>query len=170
MKNKSSNAYKNTKVDYVKSQMKINQYLNNNDIYDIQHSIYDGKATLTFVKKLRTDNKEVRVGIRMTLPNINEKTRNQRYRILFHYLKSKFESIAFGLFEEENNAFVKEFLPYVIADNAGKTISEIIMPQLKENNETGYLSIKQPDTKNIIEDKSEKSSPKAIDIEYEVKE
>jgi hypothetical protein len=125
-----SKAYKNTKVDYVKSQTAISRLLNLNGIKDIQHSTYQSKATIIFIKELKVEDKMMKVGIKISVPEVDERNKNQLYRALFYYLKAKFESLTFGFVEEYNEAFVKEFMPYLIVDKQGKTVADIILPKL----------------------------------------
>lgn len=125
-----SKAYSNTKVDYVKSQMQINKLLRENGIEDSQHSNIQGKATLVFIKELDVESKRMKVGIKISVPEVTDRTRNQLYRALFYYLKAKFESLTFGFVEEYNEAFVKEFMPYLIADKQGRTVADIVLPKL----------------------------------------
>ncbi len=125
-----SKAYKNTKVDYVRSQIAIGKLLNNNGIKDIQHSSYADKAQILFIKELKVEEKTMKVGVKIVVPDVEEKNRNQLYRALFYYLKAKFESLTFGFVEEYNEAFVKEFMPYLIADKEGRTVADIVLPKL----------------------------------------
>src|SRR3990167_3950586 len=125
-----SKAYKGTKVDYVKSQVSISKLLNQNGIKDIQHSSYQDKAQIMFLKELKIEDKMIKVGVKISVPEVSEKNKNQLYRALFYYLKAKFESLTFGFVEEYNEAFIKEFMPYVITDKSGRTISDIILPKL----------------------------------------
>ena len=127
-----SNAYKNTKVDYVKSQVAISKLLNNNGIKDIQHSSYADKAQILFIKELKVEEKLMKVGIKIVVPEVEERNKNQLYRALFYYLKAKFESLTFGFVEEYNEAFVKEFMPYLIADRQGRTVADIVLPKLNK--------------------------------------
>ncbi len=127
-----SKAYSNTKVDYVKSQMGINKLLRDNGVEDSQHSNIQGKAQLMFLKELDVKGKMMKVGVKISIPDVTDKNRNQLYRAMFYYLKAKFESLTFGFVEEYNEAFVKEFMPYLIADKQGKTIADIVLPKLNK--------------------------------------
>jgi hypothetical protein len=124
-----SKAYKNTNVDSVKSQMQINKVLKDNGISDIQQSTVQGKGELIFIKELIVDTKKMKVGVKISIPDVTDKNRNQLYRALFYYIKAKFESLTFGFVEEYNEAFVKEFMPYLITDKTGKTVADIILPK-----------------------------------------
>src|SRR3990167_7524162 len=101
-----SKAYKGTKVDYVKSQVSISKLLNQNGIKDIQHTAQQDKAQIIFMKELKVENKMTKVGVKISIPEVSEKNKNQLYRALFYYLKAKFESLTFGFVEEYNEAFV----------------------------------------------------------------
>lgn len=135
-----SKAYKNTKVDYIKSQVKINQILNKNGIYEIQHTQLDGKFQIAFLKIIEFEGKKTKIGVKIVIPNPCEKDRNQLYRALFYYLKVKFESLTFGFVEEYNEAFVKEFMPYLVLDRSGKSLGETLLVNLDkalENTQEG---------------------------------
>ncbi len=127
-----SKAYKNTKVDYVRSQIAISKLLNNNGVQDIQHSAFQDKIKILFIKELKIEEKMMKVGIKIDIPEVEEKNKNQLYRALFYYLKAKFESLTFGFVEEYNEAFVKEFMPYLITDKQGNTVADIILPKLNK--------------------------------------
>ena len=134
-----SNAYKSTQVDYIKSQVQINKLLSANGIKDIQHNTFNNKVQIIFIKELTIEGKTMKVGVKIVVPEVEYKNKNQLYRALFHYLKSKFESLTFGFVEEYNEAFAKEFMPYLITDKQGKTISDLILPKL--SNAIGHTKI-----------------------------
>jgi len=145
-----SKAYMNTKVNYIKSQMQINKLLLDNGITDSRHTNVSNKAEIIFLKELDVEGKKLKVGVKIVVPDATEKTRNQIYRALFYYLKAKFESLKFGFVEEYNEAFAKEFMPYLIMDKQGRTVADIVLPQL--NKAIGYT----PDGEQLyIEDKKE---------------
>jgi hypothetical protein len=148
-----SKAYKNTKVDFIKSQGQINKLLEANGITEKQYtdSLEEGKSQIVFLKPLEVEGKRFKVGVKISIPEVLEKNRNQLYRALFYYLKAKFESLTFGFVEEYNEAFVKEFMPYLIADKDGKTVADLILPRFAnalpnvKQGETLYLN--KPDEK-----------------------
>lgn len=86
--------------------------------------------------KGEVESKQMKVGIKIKIPEVEERNKNQLYRALFYYLKAKFESLTFGFVEEYNEAFVKEFMPYLIADKQGRTVADIVLPKL--NNAIGH--------------------------------
>lgn len=155
-------AYKNTKVDYIKSQVQIGKLLEGNGIYEKQFtdSLSEGKSQIIFIKELEFEGKKIKMGVSIRLPDVNEKNRNQLYRALFYYLKAKFESLTFGFVEEYNEAFVKEFMPYLITDKMGRTVADLILPKFgmalkySKNGEQLYLEDKddeKEDWKQMIE-------------------
>ena len=172
-----SNAYKNTKVDYIKSQMQINQLLEKNGIKDFQHTQSKDSGTIVFLKELEVENKKIKVGVKITLPDLAEQTRNQLYRALFYYLKAKFESLTFGFVEEYNEAFVKEFMPYLVTDKNGRTIADLVIPKLNNaltytpQGEQLYLEERKENEEELDDDlKTEqklRAEERFIDVEYE---
>jgi hypothetical protein len=151
-----SKAYTNTKVDFVKSQMQINKLLESNGINEKQYtdSLEQGKNQIVFLKPLEFEGKKIKIGVKITIPNVTEKNRNQLYRALFYYLKAKFESLTFGFVEEYNEAFVKEFMPYLIADKSGRTVADLILPKYADI----LPNVKQGDTL-YLEEPEEKENP-----------
>ena len=129
-----SKAYKNTKVDYIKTQIQIGKLLENNGIVEKQFtdSLEQEKTQIVFIKPLDFEGKKIKMGVKIIIPNVVDKNRNQLYRALFYYLKAKFESLSFGFVEEYNEAFVKEFMPYLVVDRQGRTTSDLILPKLSD--------------------------------------
>jgi len=146
-----SKAYKNTKVDFIKSQMSINKILLQNGIKDVQHTQMANKSQIVFMKELKIEDKSMKIGVKISLPNVTDRNKNQLYRALFYYLKAKFESLTFGFVEEYNEAFIKEFMPYLIADKQGRTVADLILP--KFNNAIG--NIRDEGEQLFLEDKTE---------------
>lgn len=149
-----SKAYKNTKVEYVKSQIQINKLLAQNGILNFQHTMLDNSFDIKFLKELTVDGKKIKVGVKVNVPEVEEKNKNQLYRALFHYLKAKFESLTFGFVEEYNEAFVKEFMPYLITDKEGRTIADLILPKL-----TNAIELTNTGEQLYLEDKKEEIKP-----------
>ena len=104
-----------------------------------------------FIKELKIEDKMMKVGVKISIPEVSEKNKNQLYRALFYYLKAKFESLTFGFVEEYNEAFIKEFMPYLIADKQGRTVADLILP--KFNNAIG--NIRDDGEQLFLEDKKE---------------
>ena len=146
-----SKAYKGTKVDFIKSQMSINKILLQNGIKDVQHTQMADKSQIVFMMELKVENKSMKIGVKISLPDVTDRNKNQLYRALFHYLKTKFESLTFGFVEEYNEAFVKEFMPYLITDKQGRTVADLILP--KFNKAIG--NIRDDGEQLFLEDKTE---------------
>ena len=127
-----SRAYRDTKVDSSKTESDIGKLLKKYGINERQFTDRGDKAEFTFLKDMKVETGIVKVGVKIVIPNITDKNRNQLYRALFYYLKAKFESLDFGFVEEHQEAFVKEFLPYLIVDKSGRTVTDLIIPKLHE--------------------------------------
>ena len=127
-----SNAYRHTKVEYIKSQVQISKLLTDNEIYEKQFTDSLSKTSIVFLKSLDFEGKKIKMGVKIVIPNVKEENKNQLYRALFYYLKAKFESLTFGFVEEYNEAFVKEFMPYLITGKDGRTVSDLILPKLNK--------------------------------------
>jgi len=142
-------AYKATSVNWGKSQSDIGKLLDKQGIQDVRFTFLSSRNELIceFNYPAVIENEEKPVGVRITLPipqgkNI-EQSKNQIHRALFYYLKSKFESMNFGLVE-----FMDEFMAHlVIYDKKGqsKTLSQHIMPQFRQ----GLVSGEQGDIKML---------------------
>ncbi len=128
-------AYKNTSVNWARSQTQIMQYLEKQQgIKDIRFTNIswetaekgglvmkkDSYAIMIEFFRLTTLDGGVsgKIPVRIIIPNVpsgSDKRRNQVYRLFFWYLKSKFEAVATGLVD-----FEQEFLPHLmIKDKSG---------------------------------------------------
>ena len=148
-----SKAYKNTKVDFIKSQIQINKLLELNGIQEKQYSdSLEGKRSqIVFLKPLEFEGRKFKIGVKISILDATEKIRNQLYRALFYYLKAKFESLTFGFVEEYNEAFIKEFMPYLITDKTGQTVADLILPKFA----TALPNVKQGETLYLEKPKTE---------------
>ena len=118
--------YKNTSIDWTKSQGEIIKLLEKRGINETRFTnlsyetmkkagVNMGEDTcavmLEFMKPIKLDGG---IGgilpIKIIIPNIpnNEKLKRQAYRIFWHYLKNKFIGIDAGLIE-----FEQEFMPHI---------------------------------------------------------
>lgn len=128
---KRTRAYEGTNVNFAVSQSQINKLLNAHEIQDIQYTTisYDTatasgltmeKGTqaimLVFQKHVKMpDGQSGNIPVRVVVPNVPPERLNQYYRLLFWYVKSKFEAIDSGLVE-----FAEEFMAHLqIADKSG---------------------------------------------------
>jgi len=127
-------AYLKTKVPFYKTQEAITSLLEKYDIYDIQFTNTIDTITLMFLYPYK---KDLKLGVKITLqipPAKKDKERiqlkNQYYRALFYYLKSKMEAVHFGIRD-----FGEEFLGDLtlrLNDGTITTIKERLTPQLTQ--------------------------------------
>ncbi len=123
-------AYRNTTVNYMKTQAKICELLRRHDIYDTRWTNLADKILFEFNKNIEIENKERTAGIRITISGIDDKNRNQVSRALFYYLKSKFEFLEFGFIE-----FLQEFMPHLLLtgkDGNSVTAYQMFKPQYEK--------------------------------------
>ena len=129
---KSVKSYKNTSVNWARSQAEIQKLLEKYEIKETRFTTltYDSmvKAGLEmesdsmalmieFFKSTSVANGvEGKIPIRIIIPNIpdDEKYKNQAYRIILWYLKTKFEAVETGLIE-----FEQEFMPHIALGKGG---------------------------------------------------
>ena len=119
MKTKS---YKNTNINWTRSQGLILKLLESREIQEIRFTQLSWETIHTAGVTMEKDTYALmieflklvpsgKIPIRIFVPNLvnnNEKLRNQAYRVLFWYLKTKFEAIDTGLVE-----FEQEFMPHI---------------------------------------------------------
>lgn len=123
--------YANTKVHFAKSQGEIVELLDKYGIQDVRFTSMGsaGQLVLEFTCPVEIQKEWVPASVRIVIPGITDKNRNQLHRALFYYLKSKMEALNFEFVE-----FVKEFFPYLVTrDNSGRptTIYDYLGPQYK---------------------------------------
>ena len=98
-------AYKQTSVNWGKSQAQIVKLLEQQNIQDTRFTFLQSRNELIceFNYPTRIENKDVLIGVRISLPvpklRDMEQSKNQIHRALFYYLKTKFEALNFGLVE-----------------------------------------------------------------------
>ena len=131
MAKKKLSPYANTDVHYAKTQGEIIQLFSKYGIEDIRFTSLGsaGQLILEFTNLVEINKQWVPASVRIVIPGITEKNRNQLHRALFYYLKSKLEALSFEFVE-----FVKEFFPYLVTrDNTEQatTIYEYLGPQYK---------------------------------------
>lgn len=126
-------SYLDTPVPWGTSQGQIVNMLSNQEIYDVQFTNISADTArrsglemdkntiaimLVFQKRVKLpDGTSGMIPVRVIIPNVETDNRslNQHYRLLFWYLKSKFEAIDTGLVE-----FAEEFMAHLqIGDNRG---------------------------------------------------
>jgi len=125
------NSYRKTSVPWTTTQGQITKMLNDQSIFDVQFTTISAATAaqsgltmdpdtvaimLVFQKEVQLpDGRAGNVPVRVIVPNVSANKMNQYYRMLFWYLKSKFEAIDTGLVE-----FAEEFMAHLqIADRSG---------------------------------------------------
>ena len=151
-------SYKNTSVDWAKSQALIMKLLREKGINDVRFTNISHETAvkagftmedetsaimIEFMKNISLANGVGgKVPIRIIIPNVpdDEKMRNQAYRILFWYLKTKFEAIETGLIE-----FEKEFMAHIALgkNTVWEEFKQKMLPQILggDNPDMGLLSL-----------------------------
>lgn len=132
-------AYKSTDVPWARSQGQIYQMLSDLGIYDVRFTNLKDKFVLEFLVTILEKEKPRAVRITSMLKETVEPKRTKElnilHRMLVAHIKAKFLAIGRGLTE-----FEQEFMAHlVITDNSGnsRTIGEALLPQYKENLESG---------------------------------
>jgi hypothetical protein len=117
-------AYRDTPVNWMTTQGQITKMLHAQQIYDVQFTTISqvtaeqsglrmDKDTvaimLVFQKHVKLDDgRSGNIPVRIIVPNVREHQMNQYYRMIYWYLKSKFEAIDTGLVE-----FAEEFMAHL---------------------------------------------------------
>ena len=134
-------SYKNTSVNWAKTQTAIVKMLNQLGIYQTRFTNMEDKFAIEFLSPVKGHEKPV--GVRLLVPitykGDDEKKRQQElnrlHRVLFYHLKAKFVAIESGLTE-----FMEEFMPHlIIMDKRGNstTMAQVLLPQYKDGIDSG---------------------------------
>ena len=134
-------AYKNTSINYAKSQVSIVKLLNSRGIYESRFTNLVDRFALEF--RVVENGIARPLAIRIVVPvqykdkdeNKHTQELNALHRVLFYHLKSKFVAIDAGVTE-----FMEEFMSHlVIMDKKGNssTVGQVLLPQYKESIESG---------------------------------
>lgn len=121
-------SYRDTNVNWVRTQAQIMELLEHESVRDIQFSNISWETAehgglvmkkntyavmIQFFRVTVLDGGVAgKVPVRIIIPNIptdDDRARNQVYRLLYWYLKSKFEAVKSGLVD-----FEQEFLPHLM--------------------------------------------------------
>lgn len=117
-------AYGRTQTPWTVTQGQITKMLNEQKIFDIQFTTISANTAgqsglkmdantvaimVVFQKEIALpDGRNGNVPVRIIVPNVRDSQMNQYYRMLFWYIKSKFEAIDTGLVE-----FAEEFMAHL---------------------------------------------------------
>lgn len=139
--NKKLNSYKNTSVNWAKSQVQIGKLLTQCGVQDVRFTFLSSQKSIIceFNYPGMLDNKAVNIGIRIVTKlketKNEEQEKNRVHRILFNKLKSRFLEI-----QEDTQEFVKVFMAdLIVFDKKGNsnTMAELILPQYNKGLITG---------------------------------
>jgi hypothetical protein len=131
--------YSKTTVPWDRTEIAIKRLLEDYGAVGIQWTLYRGKNTLRFIveKKVKGVLKEIHAAVQppavetMDRKGNPKRNKNQEYRMLYYWLKSKLEAIKWGMvsFEDE---FLSKIL-YIGKDGRETTIGEVILPMIAED-------------------------------------
>jgi stress-induced morphogen len=132
-------AYKDTPTNYLKTQAEIGRLLEKHGIIDTRFTMVGslGQLVIEFAKPETIEGQQRMLGVRIVVPNLTAKNRDQLHRALYHWLKTKFESLQFGFVE-----FTEEFFAHlVLTDRAGRTTTmyEQLGPGYRQGILTGQV-------------------------------
>ena len=125
-----NNPYRHTTVNYMKTQVKVNELLKRYDIVDTRWTNLKDQVVFEFNKLVELEGQERLAGVRIVIQGVDDGNRNQLHRALFYYLKSKMEFLDFGFIE-----FLQEFMPHLIlTDKSGRDITayQLFKPQYEK--------------------------------------
>jgi len=144
--------YINTDITPEKTQAEIKKLLEDHGIEDIQWTTYHGQTYLEFIWHLELGGVQKEISFRFTLPTIPSTKRSwtglryeniivnllaPAYRLLWHYLKNKLDSVEWGLetMEKEFFSHAVVALPSgektTIGDQIGKIYEQVSSPALE---------------------------------------
>lgn len=156
-------SYKNTSVNWLKSQGQIMKLLEDRGIKETRFTnISFETATragfqmkkdtsaimLEFFKPIQlADGLGGTIPIRIVIPNIpqDDRLKNQAYRIFYWYLKTKFEAVDTGLIE-----FEQEFMPHIAlgkgsgVGNVWQAFKEKILPRITSGEDADINLLPEP--------------------------
>lgn len=135
------NSYKNTSVNWAKSQCQIGKLLDQAGVRDVRFTFMKSQSSIIceFNYPSELEGKSVTIGVRIVTKlkesKNEEQEKNRVHRILFNKLKSRFLEI-----QEDTKEFVKVFMSdLIVFDKNGNssTMSQLILPQYNKGLITG---------------------------------
>ena len=138
---KKLNSYKNTSVNWAKSQAQIGKLLDQVGIQDVRFTFMQSQNSVIceFNYPGELNNKAVNIGVRIVQPlkesKNQEQEKNRIHRILYNKLKSRFLEI-----QEGTKEFMHVFMAdLVVFDKKGNssTMAQMILPQYTRGILTG---------------------------------
>lgn len=138
---KKLNSYKNTAVNWAKSQAQIGKILDQVGVRDVRFTFMQSQQSIIceFNYPSELEGKQVTIGVRIVTKlkesKNEEQEKNRVHRILFNKLKSRFLEI-----QEDTEEFVKVFMAdLVVFDKKGNssTMAQLVLPQYNKGLITG---------------------------------
>lgn len=138
---KKLNSYKNTSVNWAKSQAQIGKLLDQVGVRDVRFTFMQSQQSIIceFNYPSELEGKPVTIGVRIVTKlkesKNEEQEKNRVHRILFNKLKSRFLEI-----QEDTQEFVKVFMAdLIVFDKKGNssTMAQLILPQYNKGLITG---------------------------------
>lgn len=135
------NSYRNTSVNWTKSQAQIGKLLDQVGVRDVRFTFMQSQQSIIceFNYPSELEGKAVTIGVRIVTKlkdsNNEEQEKNRVHRILFNKLKSRFLEI-----QEDTEEFVKVFMAdLVVFDKKGNssTMAQLVLPQYNKGLVTG---------------------------------
>jgi len=136
--------YDRTEIDVGKSQMDIQQLLLEYGAEGIQWIVVrDGMPRLAFIVETDIDGKHKKIGVQIEAPLIMKQNKTVNYkqsmRLLFWYVKSKLEAVAYGA-----KTFEREFLDdiiYMLPDGRNVKVGDMITKQISDGKDINLKMI-----------------------------
>ncbi len=161
--NQGTAPFKGTQVDPADSMAEISKLLKKYGARPVQWTEEGENYQLRFGIMVEIENERREFAIQLTPPSFSRRVKTydkklQRYiqenvldsrrglRLLFFYLKSKLEAIAYGLIDAQ-----EEFLSQIAIPQLGKTVYEVIKPALKSGEIEHALLGHEHEVKNVDE-------------------
>jgi len=138
---KKLNSYKNTSVNWAKSQAQIGKLLDHVGVRDVRFTFMQSQKSIIceFNYPSELEGKAVTMGVRIVTKlkesKNEEQEKNRVHRILFNKLKSRFLEI-----QEDTQEFVRVFMAdLIVFDKKGNstTMAQVILPQYNKGLITG---------------------------------
>ena len=138
---KKLNSYKNTSVNWAKSQAQIGKLLDQVGVRDVRFTFMQSQQSIIceFNYPSELEGKAVTMGVRIVTKlkesKNEEQEKNRVHRILFNKLKSRFLEI-----QEDTQEFVRVFMAdLIVFDKKGNstTMAQVILPQYNKGLITG---------------------------------
>lgn len=143
MINRKNPPYDRTEIDVIKSQNDIQKLLLEYGAEGIQWIVFrDALPRLAFIIEANINGTRKKIGVKIDAPIIRPKNSpqginyQQSMRVLYWYIKSKLEAVAYGV-----KTFEKEFLDdlvYRLPDGREVKVGDMILKQVAEGKDINF--------------------------------